>query len=50
MDLKVIIPLNNYEQESKTCTYRPSLSPKGEISRNKVGLAEAEPVQDIAYL
>jgi len=25
------------------CTHRPSLSPKGEISRNIVGVAEAAP-------
>jgi len=38
---KFIKPIN------KTCTYRPSLSSKDKISRNKVGVAEAEP-QNIA--
>jgi len=37
--------LNCHEWESKTCTHRPSLSSKDEISRNKVGLMEIEPVR-----
>jgi hypothetical protein len=49
MDLIVITLLYNNEQESKTCTHRPSLSSKDEISRNKVGLTEVEPIQNIAY-
>lgn len=36
--------------ESKTCTYRPSLSSKDEISRNIVGLMEIEPDRVIAYI
>lgn len=28
---------------SKVCTYRPSLSPQGGISRNKVGVLESVP-------
>lgn len=42
--LKILI----HEQQSKTCTYRPSLSSKEGISRNKVGVIEIAP-QDIAY-
>lgn len=45
VDLDVIIILNYNENESKTCTHRPSLSPEGEISRNKVGVTEVAPVE-----
>lgn len=45
VDLDVIIIQNYNEIESKTCTHRPSLSPKGEISRNKVGVTEVAPVE-----
>jgi len=33
------------KNKKKTCTYRPSLSLKNKISRNKVDTAEAVPVQ-----
>jgi len=45
VDLDVIIIQNYNEIESKACTHRPSLSPKGEISRNKVGVTEVAPVE-----
>jgi len=45
VDLDVIIIPNHNEDESKTCTHRPSLSPKGEISRNKVDVTEVAPVE-----
>lgn len=44
-DLDVIMTQLHNEAESKTCTHRPSLSPKGEISRNKVGVTEVAPVE-----
>lgn len=44
-DLDVIVTQIHNEAESKTCTHRPSLSPKGEISRNKVGVTEVAPVE-----
>lgn len=31
------------EHETSLCTNRPSLSPEGEISRNKVGVLEGAP-------
>jgi len=45
VDLDVIKIQNQNENESETCTHRPSLSPKGEISRNKVGVTEVAPVE-----
>jgi len=45
VDLDVTIIQNYSEIESKACTHRPSLSPKGEISRNKVGVTEVVPVE-----
>lgn len=45
VDLDVIIIQYYNKNESKTCTHRPSLSPKGEISRNKVGVTEVAPVE-----
>jgi len=45
VDLDVIIIPHHNENESKTCTHRPSLLPKGEISRNKVGVTEVAPVE-----
>lgn len=45
VDLNVIKIQNYNETESKACTHRPSLSPKGEISRNKVGVTEVVPVE-----
>jgi len=45
VDLDVTIIQCYNENESKTCTHRPSLSPKGEISRNKVGVTEVAPVE-----
>lgn len=44
VDLDVIIISSYNEDESKTCTHRPSLSPEGEISRNKVDVTEVAPV------
>jgi len=45
VDLDVIKIQNQNETESETCTHRPSLLPKGEISRNKVGVTEVAPVE-----
>jgi hypothetical protein len=45
VDLDVIKIQNQNENESETCTHRPSLLPKGKISRNKVGVTEVAPVE-----
>ena len=43
-DLKVVKEKTLYRiRQSKMCTHRPSLSPKGEISRNTVGVMEIAP-------
>ena len=43
-DLTVIVVFKRYyDLGSRVCTNRPSLSLKGEISRNKVGVLESAP-------